>query len=425
MLDRKFILENTSLVIENTQLRNSSVDVTRFVNLETERRKLQHQVEEVRREANKIAKSQNISLEEKQTIGQALRDRERELLAQLSPLKEEVNSILLKIPNLTHPETPIGGEDASRVIAYGKTPIRSFEFIPRDHLAICARTGAIDMDAGAKVAGAGFYFLKGDAVLLELALLQFAFEQAVKDGWEPVITPDVARDRIMIGTGFVPRGEETNTYRIESEDLNLIATAEIPLCGLFADAIIDEINLPIKLCGISHCFRTERAAGRATRGLYRVHQFTKVELVALCHPDNSEHIHNQILEVERRIFDTLEVPYRVVDIASRDLGTAAYRKFDIEAWMPGRGDDGEYGEVTSTSNCNDYQARRLNIRYRDKLSSKTQYVHILNGTALALGRAMISIIENHQNADGSVGVPSALLPFIKKTVLFETVVPGL
>ena len=227
-----------------------------------------------------------------------------------------------------------------------------------------------------------------------------------------MITPDLARDEIIQGTGYIPRGPETQIYSIENSGLSLVATAEITLGGLYADQTVDADALPIKLCGISHCYRTEAGAhGRATRGIYRVHQFTKVEMFAFTLPDQSDAMLDHICELECRLFDGLEVPYRVVDTATGDLGGPAYRKFDLEAWMPGRGD---WGEVTSTSNCTDYQARRLNARYKVKGEKGTHFVHTLNGTAIAVSRAMIAVLENHQQADGSVLVPEVLRAWVGK-----------
>jgi seryl-tRNA synthetase len=274
----------------------------------------------------------------------------------------------------------------------------------------------IDFEGGAKVAGHGFYFLKNDAVLLELALQQYALETLIKEGFTPTITPDLARTEILHGTGYIPRGPETQIYSIADSDLNLVATAEITLGGLLSDEILEEEKLPIKICGISHCYRTEAGAGgRASRGLYRVHQFTKVEMFAFTLPEQSDAMLGYFCDLEGRIFDGLGIPYRVVDTATGDLGGPAYRKFDLEAWMPGRGEAGEYGEVTSTSNCTDYQARRLGIRYRPKGEVKgTKFVHTLNGTAIAISRGLIAVLENYQNADGSITVPEALRKWVGK-----------
>jgi seryl-tRNA synthetase len=235
------------------------------------------------------------------------------------------------------------------------------------------------------------------------------------EGFTPTITPDMAFNRILQGTGYIPRGPETQIYSIADSELSLIATAEITLGGMMADTTFETDQLPIKLCGISHCYRTEAGAhGKASRGLYRVHQFTKVEMFAYTLPDQSEDMLNYFCDLEGKLFDGLGIPYRVVDTATGDLGGPAYRKFDLEAWMPGRGDAGEYGEVTSTSNCTDYQSRRLGIRYRIRGEKGTHFVHTLNGTAIAISRAIIAVLENYQNADGSITVPEALRVWMGK-----------
>ena len=275
-----------------------------------------------------------------------------------------------------------------------------------------------DFDAGGKVAGHGFYYLKNDAVFLELALQHFALNFLTKKNFVPMITPDLARTEILQGVGFIPRGPETQIYSVAQSDLNLIATAEITLGGMYADVVLQADQLPIRMCGISHCYRTEAgAAGRASRGLYRVHQFTKVEMFALTLPSDSEATLEELCGLERDIFNAIGIPFRVVDTATGDLGGPAYRKYDLEAWMPGRGEGGEFGEVTSTSNCTDYQARRLNIRYKEKGKKGTHYVHTLNGTAVAISRALIAILENYQQADGSVIVPDVLRPLMGKDLI--------
>jgi len=231
-------------------------------------------------------------------------------------------------------------------------------------------------------------------------------------------TPDLARDTILEGTGFMPRGNETQIYSITGTDLSLVATAEITLGGAYHERIFEADELPLKICGISHCFRTEAGAhGKATRGLYRVHQFTKVEMFAFTKPEESDAMHDLLLDLECQLFDGLEIPYRVIDTASGDLGGPAYRKFDLEAWMPGRGTAGEWGEVTSTSNCTDFQSRRLAVRYKKPGEKGTHFVHTLNGTAVAISRAIIAVLENHQRADGSVKLPAALVPWMGKPVL--------
>jgi seryl-tRNA synthetase len=276
----------------------------------------------------------------------------------------------------------------------------------------------IDFEAGARVAGQKWYYLRNEAVLLDLALQRFALDLLIDEGFTPVATPDVARRKLVDAMAFAPRGPETQIYSVEGTDLDLIGTAEITLGAIHADAILEEDELPIKLAGVSHCFRTEAgSAGRESRGLYRVHQFTKVEMFAFTRPEDSEAMHAELLRIEERIFRDLEVPYRVIEVATGDLGAPAWRKFDIEAWIPGRGEGGAYGEVTSTSNCTDFQARRLKTRFRRKDASRNELVHTLNGTAVAVSRALIALLENHQRADGSIGIPKALRPYFGRDEL--------
>jgi seryl-tRNA synthetase len=418
MLDRAYVLANAEKVAENCRNRGVDVDVPAFVAAENARRDADKALQAAQTEANALASDKSLSVDEKRERGKALREKREALKAEVDKRTEEADALLWRIPNMTHPASPIGRDDHdNKEIERNAVAIPKFDFAPRDHVALGELHGIIDTEGGSKVAGPGFYFLKGDGALLELALQNFAVNFLAQRGYVPHITPDIARDSILLGTGFVPRGNETNTYHIEDTDLSLIATAEITLCGLYQDTILDAAQLPIRIAGVSHCFRTERAAGRATRGLYRVHQFTKVEMVVIAPPEQSEALHQELLSNERDIFNALEIPYRVLDICTGDLGAAAYRKYDLEAWMPARGNGGEFGEITSTSNCTEFQARRLNIRYRTEPKGKPLYVHTLNGTAIALGRAMIAILENNQQVDGSVVVPKALRPFLGKDVL--------
>jgi seryl-tRNA synthetase len=420
MLDKRFILENPDLVQQNCDRRGVKVDVAQFVAVETKRRELQAETEELSRQANLVSKSIGQAKDQaergtRKEEGRRLRELKDQKQAQIDRLAAEAAVMHSAIPNLTHPEAPVGGETASRELRRGHVDVRPLGFPVLDHVELAEQHGLVDFEAGARVAGHGFYFLKNEAVLLELALQKFALDLLMRDGFMPMVTPDLARSEILRGIGFIPRGPETQIYSIENQDLNLVATAEITLGGMHAGQVLEAESLPIKLCGISHCFRTEAgAAGRAARGLYRVHQFTKVEMFAFTLPDQSGDMLNYFCDLECEIFDSLGIPYRVVDIATGDLGGPAYRKFDLEAWMPGRGENGEYGEVTSASNCTDYQARRLNIRYKIKGEKGTHFVHTLNGTAVAVSRALIAILENCQQPDGSVVVPEVLQPHVGK-----------
>lgn len=424
MLDRKLIIDNADMVKENCRRRGVQADVDRLIALELERKQTLHQAEELNRLANETSKQigKAATPEEREALkekGRQLREQKDTAQAKHDELDKAVHDLQVHIPNLTHADAPVGADEShSKEVSFGKTPVPKFTFKPKDHLELGRAHDMIDFEAGSRVAGAGFYFLKNAAVLLDLALQQFSVQRLVARGFAPIMTPDVAHTQILHGIGFMPRGPETQIYSIENTDLNLIATAEITLGGMLADQVVEAESLPLKMVGISHCFRTEAgAAGRASKGLYRVHQFTKIEMFAFTLPDQSDAMHEELRNIECELFDELEIPYRVIDTATGDLGGPAYRKYDLEAWMPGRGDGGEWGEVTSTSNCTDYQARRLNIRYRIKGEKGTHLVHTLNGTAIAISRALIAIIENHQRADGTIGVPKVLQPWVGKSTI--------
>jgi seryl-tRNA synthetase len=421
MLDRKFIVENADLVAQNCRNRNVSVDVQRLVEMEARRRDLLNEVQELNRRANEVSKSIGTAKDAaerdaRKEQGRQLRHHKDACQAEHDLLDAEITDLQASIPNISHPDAPVGVDDKANLeLRRGKFAPRQFDFQPLDHVELGERLDLLDLEGGARTTGHGFYFFRNEAVLLELALQRYALEMLIAEGFTPTITPDLARDEIVQGTGYIPRGPETQIYSIENTDLSLVATAEITLGGLYAGQTVDAEQLPIKLCGVSHCYRTEAGAhGRATRGIFRVHQFTKVEMFAFTRPEQSDAMLDHICDLECRLFDGLEIPYRVVDTATGDLGGPAYRKFDLEAWMPGRGDGGQWGEVTSTSNCTDYQARRLNARFKVKGERGTQFVHTLNGTAIAISRAMIALLENHQQADGSIVIPPALQAWVGK-----------
>ena len=419
MLDLKFIRENVRAVEENCKNRGVAADVGLVVELADRRSELIQELNELKQRQNQMAKSigkerdegsRGRLIEESRTMKERIPARETELHEVEDRLRDEQ----LKIPNMTHPSSPIGKDDTENVEIRRWGEIPEFAFEPRDHVELGDLLGIIDFDVGAKTTGSKFYFLRGDAVLLELGLIRYALDILMERGYEPTVTPDLARDEALVGTGFIPRGPETQIYSVEDSDISMIATAEITLAGQHADEILDEEQLPLRYAGLSHCFRTEAGShGRASRGLYRVHQFTKVEMFAFTTPEQSESIHDEMVEIEERIFQGLGLSYRVVDICTGDLGGAAYRKYDLEAWMPGRND---FGEVTSTSNTTDYQARRLKIRYRQD-GGRPQLVHTLNGTALAISRALIALLEIYQQQDGSVRLPEALVPYVGKEAL--------
>ncbi len=422
MLEASYIRDYLVSVRENCFNRGVvGSDPDKVVALDDQRKKLIHETQQIQQRANELSKQ--IPKEKDPAIkleliatGKNLREQVQVLEKQLRVIEEDLSKVIANIPNMTHPDAPVGRDSVANVIIRRWGSPRKFAFKPKNHVDLCEALDLVDFEAGARVTGQKFYFLKNEAALLELALVQFCMLKLAKAGFTPVITPDLARMEVLEGIGFIPRDPNPETrqvYTVADTDLCLVATAEITLGGMHKDQILEEAKLPLKYVGLSHCFRTEAGApGRDTRGLYRVHQFTKVEIFAFTTPEQSEAIHQEILALEESIFQDLGLPYHVLDTCTGDLGGPAYRKYDLEAWMPGRGEAGEYGEVTSTSNCTDFQARRLNIRYRSKESKGTRMVHTLNGTAVACTRALLAILENYQNEDGSITIPEVLRQWV-------------
>ena len=419
MLDLQFICENETAVAENCRNRGIDVDLGQLQKLRDQRGALISAGDQLRHEQKETSgQIKSAPADEKQQLiarGKELREQVAENESQQKSIEADLRALQALIPNMTHPDAPVGKaeDDSVTVRTWGEKP--QFDFEPLDHVALAEKHDLIDFEAGSRVTGHGFYFLKNEAVLLELALIQYAVEKVRAEGFTLHTTPDLARDEVLEGIGFNPRGPETQVYSIQDSDLSLVATAEITLGGTLKDQLLNVADLPIKVAGLSHCFRTEAGAhGRKTRGIYRVHQFTKVEMFGFTVPDDSASnaLHEEIVRIEEDIFQGLQIPYRVIDTCTGDLGGPAYRKFDLEAWMPGRGEGGQYGEVTSASNCTDYQARRLGIRCKAPDKKGTQFVHTLNGTAVAVTRAMIAVLENFQQPDGSIVVPEVLRKWI-------------
>ncbi len=416
MLDPRTLREQRDAIVESCRHRNVKADVDRTIAAQDDVTALRTDLNDANRVRNEHQKAGKRPMDDAERnahveTGRDLKETVAGLESRLRECEQQLEAQMLELPNLIHPSVPLGGEDDYRVVQEG-TP-KAFDFEPLDHLTLCEKHDLVDFEAGAKVAGQKFYYLKNEAALMDLALQRFALEHVIAEGFTPMATPDLARPAILTGLGFNPRGQESNIYSVEDHDLCLVGTAEITLGGLGADRILDEDELPLRVAGISHCFRTEAGAhGRESKGLYRVHQFSKTEMFVFCRPEDSEAELDRLLAIEQKIFDALEIPYRVIEVASGDLGAPAYRKFDIEAWMPGRGDNGSWGEVTSASNCTDFQARRLKTRYRPKDGGKPEIVHTLNGTALSNARAILALVEIHQRADGSIEIPAALIPFL-------------
>lgn len=416
MLDPRSLASRRDEILASCRKRGVRVDVDASIALQEKVSALATRLNQANQLRNDHQKAGHRKLDESERRahaeeGRKLKESVAAIEARLREAERSLESALLEFPNLLHPDVPVGGEDDYRVVV-DCTPPRP-GFAPLDHLALCARHDLVDFERAANVAGQKFYYLKNEAALLELALQRFSIDVLVEEGFTPIVTPDLAKAGIVSGLGYNPRGDESQIYSIAGHDLCLVGTAEITLGGMYADHIFAEEDLPLRLAGISHCFRTEAGAhGRESKGLYRVHQFTKTEMFVFCRPEDSEAQHADLLRIERRLFDALEIPYRVIEVASGDLGAPAYRKYDLEAWMPGRGESGEFGEITSTSNCTDFQARRLRIRFRRKDGRKNESVHTLNGTAISNARAIIALLETHQRADGSIGVPALLQPYM-------------
>jgi len=414
MIDIKFLRENPDVVRASQKGRGESVElVDQIIAIDEIKRKALTEFETLRQEQNVLSESVGAAKgEEKSALlanAKELADKVKAADIKRSEIEEEAKNLILQLSNLLDTEAPIGGEEDFVTIEHIGSP-RDFSkdgFEPKDHVELGKLLGAIDTERGAKVAGSRSYYLTGVGALLEFALVNYAIQSALKNGFSPVIPPVLVNPAAMEGTGFLGQAAE-NVYRIEKDDVYLVGTSEVPLAAMHMDEILQEDKLPIRYAGYSSCFRREAGTyGKDTRGIIRVHQFDKVEMFTFCKPEDAKEEHKRLLQWEKDFLTAMEIPFRVIDVASGDLGSSATRKFDIEAWIPTQG---AYREVTSTSNCTEFQARRLNIRYKD--SEGTKPVATLNGTLVAIPRMIVAILENHQNSDGTVNVPAALQPFL-------------
>ena len=414
MIDLKLLRDNPDLVRASQRARGASVElVDAAMAADQQRRNAIVEFERVRAEQNTLSKS----------IGGAKGDEKNTLLAQAKELAAAVkeadakraeaeahaDQVLGELANIADTRAPIGGEEDFVVLEeIGKPP--TFAFTPKDHVELGKILGAIDTERGAKVSGSRFYYLTGNGALLEFALINLAMAKAVAAGFIPVVPPVLVKPHAMEGTGFLGQAAE-NVFHLEQDDFYLVGTSEVPLAAYHMDEILDSEKFPLRYAGFSSCFRREAGTyGKDTRGIIRVHQFDKVEMFSFCAPEDAAAEHERLLAWEKEFLDALEIPYRVIDVATGDLGSSAVRKFDCEAWIPTQN---AYREVTSTSNCTEFQSRRLNIRYKD--SAGTRPVATLNGTLCAIPRIIVAILENHQQADGSVNIPKALIPFLGKS----------
>jgi seryl-tRNA synthetase len=414
MIDIKFLRENPDVVRASQKGRGENVElVDQIIAIDEIKRAAVSEFETLRQEQNVLSKSVGAAKgDEKAALlanAKELADKVKAADAKRSEIEEKAKALLLQLSNLLDTEAPIGGEEDFVTIEHIGTP-RDFAkdgFEPKDHVELGKLLGAIDTERGAKVAGSRSYYLTGVGALLEFALVNYAIQSALKNGFSPVIPPVLVNPAAMEGTGFLGQAAE-NVYRIEKDDVYLVGTSEVPLAAMHMDEILPADKLPLRYAGYSSCFRREAGTyGKDTRGIIRVHQFDKVEMFTFCKPEDAKEEHKRLLQWEKDFLTAMEIPFRVIDVASGDLGSSATRKFDIEAWVPTQG---AYREVTSTSNCTEFQARRLNIRYKD--AEGTKAIATLNGTLVAIPRMIVAILENHQNADGTVNVPAALQPFL-------------
>lgn len=409
MLDIRYIREYADRVQESAKNKGyNDVSIARLLDTDEQRRQLQQQVDELRTRRNEIAGQMKGGKPAPELIeqGRALKEELAKLESDLRDIEADFQAQMDAVPNITLDDVPLGGEsDSVEIKAWGDKR-QSAE----DHLDFATGRGWLDFERGAKVAGTKFYYIKGDLMLLENAIYQYALNLLISKGFTPMTVPHMVSGRVARGSGFAPKSDkESNEYFIDGEDVMLIGTAEAPLTGFHADEIIDEKNLPLLYAGYSPCYRKEAgAAGKFSRGLFRVHQFNKLEMYIFCTPEQSVQMHEKILSIEEEIWQNLGVPYHVVNIAAGDLGAPAAKKYDVEYWSPV---DNQYRELTSCSNCTDFQARNLNIRVR-RSDGSLQVLHTLNGTAVSLARSLVAIIENYQTDDGKLRVPEVLRPYL-------------
>jgi seryl-tRNA synthetase len=419
MIDIKFLRENADIVRASQKARGEDVSIIeKALAADEVRKSTLDQFETLRAEQNLLSKSvASAKGEEKAALlesAKVLASKVKEADTKRAQAESEAKAFIMQISNVIDPQAPIGKEEDFVVIENVGKP-RVFDFKPKDHVELGKLLGAIDTERGAKVAGSRSYYLTGVGAMLEFALVNYAITSANKAGFTPVIPPVLVNPAAMEGTGFLGQAAE-NVYHLEKDDVYLVGTSEVPLAAMHMDEILAAEKLPMRYAGYSTCFRKEAGTyGKDTRGIIRVHQFDKVEMFSFCHPDQAKDEHLRLLQWEKDFLNAMEIPYRVIDVASGDLGSSANRKFDIEAWIPTQD---AYREVTSTSNCTEFQARRLNIRFKEADTTKT--VATLNGTLVAIPRMIVAILENHQNADGTVNIPAALQPFLG-TKRFELV----
>jgi len=423
MIDVRLLRENPELIVKDLEKRgrqDARALVEQLVALDKKIRERGVELQELRHQRNenadlvarlKATGAPEQEIDARLKFGSDLGDRIPQIEKEVEELKSEFEQLFYTVPNITHESVPFGKSDEDNVeVRRWGNPV-AFGFKPKDHMDIGESLGLIDTEKAAEVSGARFAYLKGDLVMMEFALVTFVMKYLVEKGFQPIIPPVLVKERMMFGTGFFPLGRE-DVYKVEGEDLYLAGTAEVPLAGLHMDEALAEEELPKKYAGFSSCFRTEAGAhGKDTKGIFRVHQFDKVEMFVYSKPEQSWDEHEKLIGTAEGIYQALGIPYRVVNVCSSELGPSAAKKYDLEGWLPGQG---KYRELVSCSNCTDYQARRLNIKYRGK-DGKLHLVHTLNSTATAIGRTLVAILENYQQEDGSVLVPEVLRQYMGKS----------
>jgi len=413
MLDIKFIRENPNQVKTACKNKQINVDIDKLLKLDKKRREKLQELERLKAEQNKISRKATLTPEEKEKA-RIIKEKIKKIKPDLEIIEKELNEIMFQVPNIPLDDVPIGKDETENVILKKVGKLPKFNFKPRSYLDIGERLDLIDVKRAAKVSGTRFGYLKNEAVLLEIALINFAFQTLIKKGFVPVVPPVMIKEEMARGTGYFEATDRDEAYFIERDNLFLVGTSEQSLAAMHANEVLFERDLPKRYVGFSTCFRREAGSyGKDTKGIIRVHQFDKIEMFSFTKPEDSKKEHEFFLSLEEKLMSSLKLPYQVVNICTGDLGRPAAAKFDIETWIPS---ENRYRETHSTSNCTDFQARRLNIRYRNK-AGKLNFVHTINGTAFAIGRTIVAIIENYQQKDGSIKVPKILQKYIGKKVI--------
>lgn len=412
MIDLKFITENPEKIKAGAAKKNVKIELERILQLDEKRRELMQKIEELRAHQNKVSKDIPQSQDKQPLLDEMAKVKEeiKTMEPELENIEIELTTLVSLVPNPPLDSVPEGkDEDSNQVVkTYGEKP--EFDFEPKDHIELGKALDIIDIERGTRASGARFYYLKNEAALLEFALIQHVINKLNSKGFAPVIPPVLVKEEAMFATGFFP-ADRNEVYHVnpEDDDLYLVGTSEVPLTMLHYQEIIANEKLPIRYCGFSTCFRREAGSyGKDTAGIIRVHQFDKIEMFSFCHPDKSEQEHELIKETEEEIMQDLGFHYQIINICGGDLGAPAAKKYDIEVWIPTQG---KFRELTSCSNCTDFQARRSQIRFTNE-NGKKEIIHTLNGTAVAIGRTLVAIIENYQNKDGSVTIPEVLRPYL-------------